>query len=181
MDIRLSSNARSCTRVHEHGLDTSESTRDNGYLSETSSCSKTTRTQAESISYDLTLLNSFRRLVLARVNLVPILIKWPECVPEQTSRIIFLLERNKTLPIFAKGGSHTCWGLVPSKELRIASLHLRTLTLHHEKLPYRGKGPTTRHRLDSISEPLCHRWRGKENSVISGGRGEVEKILRLRR
>jgi hypothetical protein len=95
--------------------------------------------------------------VLARVNLVPILVKWPERVPEQTRRIILLLERHKTLPIFAEGGSHACRDLVPSKELRVASLYLRTLILHHEGLPYRREGPTARHRLDYISEPLCHR------------------------
>ena len=39
MAVRLSSNARSCT---DHGLDTSESKRDHGYLSETPSFDKTT-------------------------------------------------------------------------------------------------------------------------------------------
>jgi hypothetical protein len=53
---------------------------------------------------------------------MPILVKWPERVPEQTRRIILLLERDKTVPIFAKGGNHPCGDLVPSKELRIAPL-----------------------------------------------------------
>ena len=108
---------------------------------------------------------------------MPILVKWPERVPEQTRRIILLLERHKTLPIFAKGGSHTCGDLVPSEELCVAPLHLRTLTLHHEELPYRREGPTARHRLDCFSEPLCHRWREKENSV-SWSAGHVKRWRR---
>jgi hypothetical protein len=65
--------------------------------------------------------------VLTRVHLVPILVKWPERVPEQTRRIILLLERDKTVPIFAKGGSHACGDLVPSKELRVAPLTFEKL------------------------------------------------------
>ena len=56
---------------------------------------------------------------------------------------------------------------MPSKELR--SSYVITFEnssfLHREELPYRRESPTARHRLHRISEPLCHKWRGKKNSV----------------
>lgn len=62
----------------------------------------------------------FRRLVLARVHLAAIRVKWPERVPEQTRRVIFFLQRDEALPILAKRGGHARRELVPSEELRVA-------------------------------------------------------------
>ena len=68
----------------------------------------------------------FWRLVLARIHLSTIFVEGPERVPEQERRIVLLLERDQALPVLAKGGGNARGDLVPSKELRIAQLHMRT-------------------------------------------------------
>ena len=66
--------------------------------------------------------------MLARIHLAAILVERPERVPEQTRRVILLLERDEAFPVLAEGGSHARGDLVSSKELRIAPLHMWTLS-----------------------------------------------------
>lgn len=175
--VRLLYNAQSHTRVHDRYQDTSESTRNHGYLSETSSCSKTTRAQALSISYNS--IRSGGSCSLGSI-LCPSLSSGQNVFLNRPAGSYFFLSATRRSQFSPKEAATRAGGSCLPRNCAFAPLRLRILTLHHEKLPYRGKRPTARHRLNSISEPLCHRWRGKENNVISGGRGEAEKVLRLR-
>lgn len=68
--------------------------------------------------------------MLARIHLTAILVERPERIPEQTRRIVLFLDRDEALPVLAEGGGHPCGGLVSSKELRIAPLHMKTLSVY---------------------------------------------------
>jgi hypothetical protein len=55
--------------------------------------------------------------MFARVNLNAVLVERPERVPEQTCRVILLLERDEALPILTERGSDACGRFAPSEEL----------------------------------------------------------------
>jgi hypothetical protein len=69
----------------------------------------------------------FRRLVLARIDLSTVLIEGPERVPEQTRRVVLLLERDEALPVLTERGGHAGGRLVASEELCVAALSMMTL------------------------------------------------------
>jgi hypothetical protein len=94
--------------------------------------------------------------VLTRIHHAAILVERPERIPEQTSRIILLLERDEALPVLTERGNHASGNLVPSEELRITPLQMRFLYVRHEKKAYRGEGATARHLLYRLSKPLFH-------------------------
>jgi len=56
--------------------------------------------------------------VLARVHLATILVEGPECVPEQTCRVILLFERDETFPVLAERSGHARGDLMSSEERR---------------------------------------------------------------
>ena len=75
----------------------------------------------------LTLDLRFRWLVLAWIHLSAIFVEGPERIPEHARRIVLFLERDQALPILAKGGGYARGHLVPSKELHVVPLYMRTL------------------------------------------------------
>ena len=95
--------------------------------------------------------------MLAWVHLPTVLVERPERVLEQTVRVVLLLERDEAIPVLPERGDHACGELVPSEELRIAPLHMRSLSRTVETKPYRREGTAARYRLNRLSEPLFHR------------------------
>jgi hypothetical protein len=85
--------------------------------------------------------------MLARIHLTAVLVERPERVPEQTRRVILLLECDEALPVLAEGCSNTRGDFVPPKELRVTPLHMRntSFTSREESLP-KGR----RHRMPRV-------------------------------
>lgn len=67
--------------------------------------------------------------MLAWIHLSAIFVEGPERVPEQARRIVLFLKRYQALPVLAKGGGYASGDLVPSKELHVVPLHMRTLLI----------------------------------------------------
>ena len=80
-------------------------------------------------------------LVLARIDLNAVLVEGPERVPEQTRRIILLLERDEALPVLAKRSGHARGQFVASEELCIAPLLIMTLIYARGRRLTEGKAP----------------------------------------
>jgi hypothetical protein len=55
--------------------------------------------------------------MLARVNFNPLLVERPESVPEQTRRVILLLELHQAFPVLAERGCDACGWFAASEEL----------------------------------------------------------------
>lgn len=61
--------------------------------------------------------------MLARVNLNALLVERPEGVPEQTRRVILLLELHEAFPILAERSCDACGWFAASKELDNYNCH----------------------------------------------------------
>ena len=83
----------------------------------------TTQVDGETSDYCLTLFTSkrsehrLRWLMFARVNLNALLVERPECVPEQSRRVILFLELNEALPVLSERGCDARWRFATSEEL----------------------------------------------------------------
>ena len=62
-------------------------------------------------------------LMLTRVNLNAVLVERPERVPEQTRRVILLLELHEAFPIFAERSCDACGWFAASEELNNCNCH----------------------------------------------------------
>jgi hypothetical protein len=79
--------------------------------------------------------------MLAWIDLSPVLVEWPERVPEQTRRVILLLERDEALPVLTERGGHTRGHLVTSEELCVAPLPMMTRMYPTGRTLTDGKAP----------------------------------------
>ena len=68
--------------------------------------------------------NRRRRLIVQRLDRVTDLVQRPEIVPEQLLGVVFLLERDETVPVLPERRLDTLGGLVTSEQLQAIARQL---------------------------------------------------------